>query len=67
MLQIVIHGEDQFVVRLTDAAQKGVVLTKVTHQVDADDARAGGTQLCNHAPAFISAIIVNEQDFIIGA
>jgi hypothetical protein len=62
VLQIVVHGDHDGAGGRPDAAQQGVVLTVVAHQVDAAHARLARRQLQDDLPARVAAAVVDQHD-----
>ena len=61
ILQVVVHRHDDVVFRQPDAAEQGVVLAVIPHEVDTLNAGEALRQRGNHIPASIAASVVDEN------
>jgi len=66
MLQVIIHGDDKLFCGCPDAAQQGIMLPGISHQVKTCDmCWILRRQSLDYLPAGIRAPIVDQQYFII--
>ena len=62
VLQIVVQSDDSVVPRRPDAAEQGIVLAVIAHQVDAADPGVLQGQLLHDFPTPVPAAVVHEHD-----
>ena len=66
VLEVVVHRDDDVVSSCADSGEKGVVLTEVAEQVQANDAGNWSTEFSDHVPAVIGAAVDHEDEFPVG-
>src|SRR5438045_2536990 len=64
VLQIVVQSDDSVVPRRPDAAEQGIVLAVIAHQVDAAQSLILATQVHDALPASIAAAVVHEDHLV---
>ncbi len=67
VLEVVIERDDDLVSRCADPGQESVVLSGVSHQVEAADEVVGGRQLDDPSPARVAAAVVHEDELVVTA
>jgi len=63
VLQIVVHRQNQVVLRGPDAAEQGLMLTVVAAEAHAVHPRIIGCRSLDHAPRPVLAAVFDQQDF----
>ena len=61
MLEIVVNGDDGVEASRPDAAEQGVVLAVIAHQVDRPQRGILARQLLDHVPGVIPAAVVDDD------
>jgi len=64
VLQVVIYCDDGGISGEPDAAEQGIMLPEVAHQVDAPDVRPCRRTSREDLPAFIPTSIIYQDDFM---
>ena len=67
ILQIVVDRHDNLMFGCSDAAQQGVMLAIIAHQIDAANPSMLGSKLGDRLPATIFTPIIDKDKFVIFA